>query len=88
MKIKGGYHKRILYIDLSSGEKRILEFDDAFAIQYIGGRGFGAKLLWDQMNRKKDLGPLSPENIITIAPTSMMALRNSWLKAVPAAAFI
>ena len=72
MKIKGGYHYRILYIDLSAGKSSIIKFDDDFAIQYIGGRGFGAKLLRDHL--KPGLDPLSADNIITIAPGPLTGL--------------
>ena len=72
MKIKGGYHYRILYIDLSTGKTSVLKFDDDFAVQYIGGRGFGAKFLWDHL--KSGIDPLSPDNLLTIAPGPLTGL--------------
>jgi aldehyde:ferredoxin oxidoreductase len=66
MKIKGGYFKKILEIDLGSRQSRVLDLSDEFVLKYIGGRGFGAKLVWDNM--RPDLDPLGPDNIIVIAP--------------------
>ncbi len=48
-KIKGGYFWKILWVDLDRAEAKPLEFDEAFASKYIGGRGFGAKLLWNHL---------------------------------------
>ena len=50
-KIKGGYFWKILWVDLDREEAKSLEFDEAFASKYIGGRGFGAKLVWDQLQK-------------------------------------
>ena len=58
-KIKGGYSWNILWVDLDHGEAKPLEFDEAFALRYIGGRGFGAKLVWDQL-QKGTIDPLGP----------------------------
>jgi len=66
VKIKGGYFKKILEIDLTSGTGRALELSDRFILKYIGGRGFGAKLVWD--NLRPGLDPLSPDNIVVVAP--------------------
>jgi len=66
MKIRGGYSKKILEIDLSSKTTRIRKLSDRFILKYIGGRGFGAKLVWD--NLRPDLDPLSPDNVVVIAP--------------------
>jgi aldehyde:ferredoxin oxidoreductase len=49
MKVKGGYFFRILDVDLTRGETSIRPFDEDFALKYIGGRGFGAKLLADHI---------------------------------------
>ncbi len=70
--LQGGYHHRILWVDLSAGESRIVPFSDGFALKYIGGRGFGAKILFDHLSKIKD--PLGPENILTIAPGPLTGL--------------
>ncbi|MFB3884983.1 MAG: aldehyde ferredoxin oxidoreductase family protein [Thermodesulfobacteriota bacterium] len=72
-KIKGGYFWKILWVDLDRGEAKPLEFDEAFALQYIGGRGFGAKLLWDHL-RKGPLDSLGPDNLLVISPGSLAGL--------------
>ncbi len=67
-KIKGGYFWKILWVDLDQGEAKPLEFDEAFAAKYIGGRGFGAKLVWDNLRQKGSVDPLGPENLLVISP--------------------
>ena len=53
-------------MDLTSGQVKPQPIGEDFALQYIGGRGFGAKLLYDGLERIK--GPLDPSNLIIIAP--------------------
>jgi aldehyde:ferredoxin oxidoreductase len=65
-KLKGGYHFKLLHVDLTSGEAKGLPIGESFALKYIGGRGFGAKILYDHL--KKIKGPLDPSNVIIIAP--------------------
>jgi aldehyde:ferredoxin oxidoreductase len=72
-KIKGGYFWKILWIDLDQAEAKALEFDEAFALKYIGGRGFGAKLLWDHLQKGR-VDPLSPENLLVISPGPLAGL--------------
>jgi aldehyde:ferredoxin oxidoreductase len=72
-KIKGGYFWKILWVDLDAGEAKPLEFDEAFAFKYIGGRGIGAKLLWDHLQRGT-VDPLGPENLLVISPGPLAGL--------------
>ena len=72
MKIEGGYSKKILEVDLSSQSTRTLELSDRFILKYIGGRGFGAKLVWD--NLRPGLDPLGPDNVVAIAPGPLTGL--------------
>jgi aldehyde:ferredoxin oxidoreductase len=65
-KLKGGYHFKLLWIDLTKGDASTLPIGDDFALKYIGGRGFGAKLLYDHLSKIK--APLDPSNLIVIAP--------------------
>jgi aldehyde:ferredoxin oxidoreductase len=63
-----GYAGRMLRINLSD-EKAIIEpLKDGFIKQFIGGRGFGIKILWDELPAGVD--PLSPENklVISVGP--------------------
>jgi aldehyde:ferredoxin oxidoreductase len=71
-RIEGGYHFRILWVDLTSGESRVVPFSEKFALKYVGGRGFGAKLLFDQLPNITD--PLGPENIMVVAPGPLNGL--------------
>ncbi len=73
-KIKGGYFWKILWVDLDQGEAKPVEFDEAFAAKYIGGRGFGAKLVWDNLRQKGTVDPLGPENLLAISPGPLAGL--------------
>ena len=66
MSIKGGYFKKMLWIDLSAEKIEVRDLSEDFILQYIGGRGFGAKLVWDHLEEGRD--PLSPDNLIVVAP--------------------
>ena len=59
-------------MDLTRGEARVVPFGEPFALKYIGGRGFGAKLLFDRLPKIKD--PFDAENILTIAPGPLTGL--------------
>ena len=63
-----GYGGKILYVDLSSGEVTKHELEDEFARKYIGGNGFGARLLYD--NTKPGIDALGAENCLILAPGS------------------
>lgn len=59
-----GYGK-ILDVDLASGKVVKKDIDPDFAKRYIGGMGFGSKILYDEVGTTVD--PLSPENIVVFA---------------------
>jgi aldehyde:ferredoxin oxidoreductase len=69
MSLKSGYFKKHLHVDLAKGSAERRDLPDAFIERYIGGRGFGAKLVWDNL-RKHDfkIDPLGAENLLVIAP--------------------
>ena len=56
---------KILRINLSSGEHSFEDIPETLAKEFIGGRGFGAKILFDEL--PKGVDPLSPENKLIIA---------------------
>ncbi|MCD4833685.1 MAG: aldehyde ferredoxin oxidoreductase family protein [Bacteroidales bacterium] len=58
--IKGGYHNKLLRINLTDHSYKIEEIAEEILLKYIGGRGLGVKLLFDELPAKVD--PLSPEN--------------------------
>ena len=69
MAIKSGYFKKHLAVDLTAGRGERLDLSDAFVEKYIGGRGFGAKLVWDNLvGHDFKIDPLGPENLLVIAP--------------------
>lgn len=57
-----GYTGNILDIDLSSGSIKNLSLNKEDAKQFIGGKGLGAKILYDNLDKGVD--PLGDENII------------------------
>ena len=75
MKFSSGYFRKVLVVDLTRGEAHAVPIDDDFIGNYIGGRGFGVKILWDaiQGGRKK-LDPLEPGNPLIIAPGPLTGL--------------
>jgi aldehyde:ferredoxin oxidoreductase len=62
---KGGYTGRILRINLTDGSIKTEPLAEDLARAYIGGAGFGIKLLYDEV--KKGVDPLSPENKLIFA---------------------
>ncbi|MEN8255275.1 MAG: aldehyde ferredoxin oxidoreductase family protein [Verrucomicrobiota bacterium] len=69
MSLKSGYFKKVLQVDLTAGTCEREELSDAFCERYIGGRGFGARFVWDNLRKHGfKIDPLGPENLIAIAP--------------------
>jgi len=60
-----GYAGQFLEIDLTHKTIECKALDGEFAANYIGGKGFGARILYDRLPAKCD--PLSAENILVIA---------------------
>jgi aldehyde:ferredoxin oxidoreductase len=56
----GGYAGKILEIDLTRKKMETKPLDMGFARKYLGGLGFGYRMLWDRV--KPVTNPLSPEN--------------------------
>lgn len=61
-----GYTGKFLRINLTDGSSTVESFDQDFYRKYLGGGGFGTYFLLKETDANTD--PLSPENIITIAP--------------------
>jgi len=73
----GGYTGKILKVNLTKRETRIEKLDEEVARNFIGGKGLGAKILYDSL--RPGIDPLSSENLLifasgpltaTLAPTS------------------
>ena len=75
MSIESGYFKKHLKVDLSSGTIERAPLSDAFIEKYVGGRGFGAKLVWDNLvARDFKVDPLGPDNLLVMAPGPLTGL--------------
>ncbi|MDA3940524.1 MAG: aldehyde ferredoxin oxidoreductase family protein [Spirochaetia bacterium] len=61
-----GYTGKFIRINLTDGSKKVENFDQNFYRKYLGGGGFGTYFLLKET--EADTDPLSPENVITIAP--------------------
>jgi aldehyde:ferredoxin oxidoreductase len=53
---------KLLEVDLTSGKTKDTVISDEMVEKYLGGRGLGARLLFDSLPFKTD--PLSPENVL------------------------
>jgi aldehyde:ferredoxin oxidoreductase len=65
----GGFFGRILRVTLDSGTSRVLELEDGIARDFLGCRGLGTKLLFDELAPGTD--PLSKENLLIFATGPM-----------------
>jgi len=60
-----GYGGRVLRVDLSRGSHKIEPLDPRMASDYLGGRGFVARILYSEVPKGAD--PLGPENRLVMA---------------------
>jgi len=72
-----GWMGKTLEVDLSSGEPTFQQLGLDLARLFLGGRGLGARLLWDRVEPEVD--PLSPDNalIFCTAPLTATAFQTS-----------
>ena len=72
-----GWAGKILDINLTSGETKTYPLDEAMARLFVGGRGLGARLLWDEVG--PEVEPLSPENVLifTAGPLTATGYQTS-----------
>jgi len=72
-----GYAGKILWIDLTTKSYKVTDTPLDLAKNFIGARGFGAKLLWD--NLKPGTDPLSPDNmlIFSVGPLAGTAAQSA-----------
>ena len=73
-----GYTGKYLNIDLSTGAITTPAVTEEFADKFVGGRGFGVKLVWDNLQKtleeKGAMDPLGPDNLLVIAPGPLTGL--------------
>ena len=60
-----GYTGKWLHVNLTTGKIEPCEYDAALAVGYLGGNGFGTRLLWEQVGPEVD--PLAPESLLIFA---------------------
>ena len=60
-----GYAEKILYIDLTRKNAKIRKVSEEYCKSYIGGKGFGAKILAEELEPK--VNPYSPKNLLIFA---------------------
>lgn len=60
----GGYAGKFLRVNLTKGQIKKEPLKRDLCETYIGGRGFGGKIVFDET--KPDTDPLSPENVLSI----------------------
>ncbi len=72
-----GWFGKYLYIDLSSKSFKYVDIPGDVLVDYIGGRGLAARLLWDL--NPVGVNPLSPENhlILAVGPLTGFPLPSS-----------
>jgi aldehyde:ferredoxin oxidoreductase len=72
-----GWNGNFLKINLSKNKAVADSYDSSFAFNYLGGRGFAAKILWD--NLKPGTDALSPDNMLIFAagPLTGFGVPNS-----------
>lgn len=64
-----GYAEKILHVDLTHRKTTSRPVAEEFAKEYIGGTGFVARLLYDNIKPKVD--PLGPDNVLVFATGSV-----------------
>ncbi|MCW3995301.1 MAG: aldehyde ferredoxin oxidoreductase family protein [Candidatus Bathyarchaeota archaeon] len=72
-----GWTGVFLNIDLTQRKATAEQYDESLALNFLGGRGFAAKILWDRLKEGTD--PFSPENLLIFAagPLTGIGLPNS-----------
>ncbi len=72
-----GWNGRFLNVNLTKKKAVVEPYDQDFALKFIGGRGFAAKLLWDRLPAGTE--PPSPQNLLVLAtgPLTGYPLPNS-----------
>jgi aldehyde:ferredoxin oxidoreductase len=72
-----GWTGRILRVDLSSKTAKTESFGEEFARKFVGGRGFAAKILYDEL--KPGVDPLGPDNkfIVALGPIAGIPAPNT-----------
>ena len=70
--LKGGYVGKIAWVDLARREVKVKDVEPGWALKFIGGRGWGARIVWERVPPEAD--PLGPENVLVIAAGPLTGL--------------
>ena len=70
-----GYNGKILEVDLTLKRFRELIINEEPYRKYLGGTGLAAKILFDNYDFKKNISPLSPENLLIFMTGPLTATR-------------
>jgi aldehyde:ferredoxin oxidoreductase len=72
-----GWTGTFLKINLTENKATAEQYNETLALNFLGGRGFAVKILWDTL--KQGTEPLSPENklIFATGPLTAIGLPNS-----------
>jgi len=72
-----GWTGTFLQVNLNKGKAIANRYEASLAKNFLGGRGFAVKILWD--NLKSGIDPLSPENVLVFAagPLTGLSLPSS-----------
>jgi aldehyde:ferredoxin oxidoreductase len=62
---RGGYHGKVLRVDLTTGEVTTESLEERLAREYVGGRGLGSAMLWHELPPRTEA--LSPQNKLILA---------------------
>ncbi len=60
-----GWNGKLLRVDLAKGKAVAQEYDASLANNFLGGRGFAIKILWDEL--ESGIDAFSPENKLVFA---------------------
>jgi aldehyde:ferredoxin oxidoreductase len=72
VRFKGGYVGKIARVNLTKKKVKAEKVKPAFAVKYIGGRGWSARLIWDEIPAHTN--PLGPKNKLIIATGPLSGL--------------
>ena len=61
----GGWVGKIARVNLTTGKVTVTDLPKEMAVSYLGGRGFGARILYDEVG--PSVQPFSPENLLILA---------------------
>jgi aldehyde:ferredoxin oxidoreductase len=60
--IKGGYAGKLLFVNLTNGTIDAKPLSEEIAVQFVGGYGIGARILYEMMKKGSD--PLGPDSVL------------------------